>query len=285
MPFFALTICIATIVAVVATFPLRLLFGVSVSFQGIQAALSVVTLKAMQILWPRIAGGMFFDALKECSSPAFASRMRSMPEVNGIRAQLKGLFWDIVLGSIVVTGLIVFVPWIGVISAASATVVAAAIAAPPLALVALLLATFCSLFCLGWCARTFAPLYTAFVSVARVSWSFAIIVVVAVGWGWIRAGGSLHTLILDASMAYFYSVVLAKELLGQVATRLTPNQWTQFSTEMRWRLFGFGAPLYLLVRRSPLLVLAALDFFVSCAAVFAHRELQLQPLVMQLLNK
>ena len=90
-------------------------------------------------------------------------------------------------------------------------------------------------------------------------------------------GWTLQALAVDAPMAYFYSLALAKELLGQLAARLGPAAWARFAAERRWALCGFGAPVYLLVRRSPLAVLALLDFFVCCAAVFAHRELRPLP--------
>ena len=78
----------------------------------------------------------------------------------------------------------------------------------------------------------------------------------------------------DAAWCWLFAVYLTQELLTQYGVRLPARAWRAFARRHRWRLLGFGLPVWLAFRARPLWAIAALDALQASAAVLLARCLR-----------
>ena len=67
--------------------PLRLV----VEFDVVLRLVSVLVLQLAQAVWPSLSGRVFFATLEQCGQPEEARRLRALPTLRGLGAQLRTL--------------------------------------------------------------------------------------------------------------------------------------------------------------------------------------------------
>jgi hypothetical protein len=78
----------------------------------------------------------------------------------------------------------------------------------------------------------------------------ALIVVVMIWYGKVRTA-DIKSLIYEGTILYYACSVATRKLLEPYVQRVTKQYWESFKNKYRWRLFGFGLPLFVLGRQYP----------------------------------
>ena len=241
--------------------PLRLV----VEFDVVLRLVSVLVLQLAQAVWPSLSGRVFFATLEECGQAEEARRLRDLPTLRGLGAQLRTLAAGLV-ASLGAAALIVATAalWLPLALAAGAAAWAAVILTSPVWLIGagLMLALVARLLPMlhTWGLLRQLPMPLVLLAAALLS----------------RACGLLPRLVYDslvrAALACLLAAAHAHASLAQLSIRQTDAAWRQWcaaSSVGRWRLVGLGLPVWGVVAFAhPLASLALLEVAHVSAALF-----------------
>jgi len=252
--------------------PVRWLGWRSLSWEGTVQISALFVLACCRWLLPITSSKVFFVVLA-LRNEALASEIKARRRV-GLQTEMLQLSQMMVLGIVMLAALItlgsVFLPSVASIISAlwlvakSWKVVAMLIQLgwlmPLLKTVALIFIA--SLLLCGWGYHLAHPFIVIWRSVDPI---LALIAMVVVSLNFLHLA-TIRSLVSVAAVFYFSCTSLVEQLLVEYKHRLERRVWSEFKEKHKFKLLGFGLPIWLVVQNWPLLAVASLPIFQGAAA-------------------
>lgn len=263
IPQAGLSVGLAVVLAIGLWFPCLLLrlppFSWTVSLDAVLLLSSLLVMYAAHGLLPTRRGTVFFSALSACSEPE-ALKLRSMPVVRGLAAQLRSVASKTVVGvGSLALALFLAPVWLPLLTAVLITTAALS----PIIIISSAAASLV----FAWVLTRLGPALSAFSAIAKIS--VCATVALAVCWmcGLVPMG--LVEVLSEACWGYMISIAHGQQLLSQLSVRMNHKQWDAWCDERRLALAGFGLPVWALMRFAhPLVGLVMLEVQYGAAGVF-----------------
>jgi len=232
-----------------ASFPLKLV-GFQLIFDDALRVASLLALLWLRLVLPHLLGEAFFAVLGQCDAKLRAS-IEAMPVIRGLGAQLlQRLLAGGALVAVVVPALVCALTVMPSFLTLWAFLASTWVVVVPVALFLMML--------LAGGAWGYGLIRPFLVLWRMVDPIVALVALVLLLTGELRSG-SLSTVVRNGMVLYFSSMVLTQQLLAQYAQRQDLQSWTAFTAQHRWRIFGFGLPIWFLIHRQPVVAVALLD--------------------------
>lgn len=241
--------------------PLRIV----VEYDSVLRLASILVLQLAQALWPSLSGRVFFATLEACGEPEEARRIRALPALRGLGAQLRALAVGLV-ASLGVAALVVATAalWLPFTLAAAAAAWAAMVLTSPVWLVGAALA-------LVIVARLLPTLRT-FGLLRQLPVPLVLLAVALLAHVCGLLPRHVVDVLLRAALACLLATAHAQSALAQLSIRQTDAAWRAWCATVRvgrWRLVGLGLPVWGVVAYAhPLASLALLEVAHVSAALF-----------------
>eukprot|EP00928_Gymnodinium_smaydae_P080497 TRINITY_DN64183_c0_g1_i1.p1 TRINITY_DN64183_c0_g1~~TRINITY_DN64183_c0_g1_i1.p1 ORF type:complete len:353 (+),score=57.87 TRINITY_DN64183_c0_g1_i1:34-1092(+) len=242
-------------------YPLRLPGWYVLTLPDALRVVAALGVALAQLFLSELSGNVFHAAFR-VADPVRAAEVRNRDVIRGLRAEARAM---------VKTALVVLV--LGVVLVMLTPVVGHFIVPICLAIGAMLLHS--------WLVVLTALLLAALVGImfgsgyallqpfielgSRMDPLLAIVALVAAALG-IVTGASLRSVLQSGSVFYYSSTLLTHRFLANFSQRLTSVEWTMFVAQNKWRICGFGVPVFVLVTYIPEAALVLLPAFHGAAA-------------------
>jgi hypothetical protein len=221
----------------------------TVSLDTVLLLSSLLVMYAAHGFLPTRRGTVFFSALSACSEPE-ATKLRAMPIVRGLAAQLRSIASKTVVG-------------VGTLALVLLAVLIATAALSPIIIIPAAAASLV----FAWALMRLGPALSAFSGIAKISWGAT--VVLAVFWVCGLVPMVLVEVLSEVCWGYMISIAHGQQLLSQLSVRMGRKEWDVWCESRRLALAGFGLPVWALMRFAhPLLGLVMLEVQYGAAGVF-----------------
>lgn len=218
----------------------------------------------LRLLLPEVSSGVFFAVLRS-RDEKLATSIKSTPSVYSKRARAKSFLVTVLVVGVVVALLATLGPLLLPLLAHAAAVALAAMGAFLAAWWLVLLIAVPIIVAATMMGFQAYCLLGPLVSLWRFDPVLMLLLCSCVALGSMKLAGP-GTILRTAIVFYYSCSVLTHELLFHYTKRLDGTEQEDFKRRHRWRLLGFGLPIWVLVHYFPVVAVALLEVLHGAAA-------------------